>query len=87
MVSASVCFFIPCVFPHESHFSFSHYALAVTSKLYHLADLDDVSSSFGFRGEALASISDVALVEIVTKASGRPNGYRKVIKVPSVSIL
>ncbi|KAG8497672.1 hypothetical protein CXB51_008920 [Gossypium anomalum] len=52
----------------------------VTSKLNHLSDLDAASSSFGFRGEALASISDVALVEIVTKAYGRPNGYRKVIK-------
>ncbi|XWS42239.1 hypothetical protein CRYUN_Cryun17cG0151000 [Craigia yunnanensis] len=52
----------------------------VTSKLYHLGDLDAASRSFGFRGEALASISDVALVEIVTKAYGKPNGYRKVIK-------
>ncbi|XP_052479946.1 DNA mismatch repair protein MLH3 isoform X2 [Gossypium raimondii] len=52
----------------------------VTSKLNHLSDLDAASSSFGFRGEALASVSDVALVEIVTKAYGRPNGYRKVIK-------
>ncbi|XP_040937554.1 DNA mismatch repair protein MLH3 isoform X3 [Gossypium hirsutum] len=52
----------------------------VTSKLNHLSDLDAAGSSFGFRGEALASISDVALVEIVTKAYGRPNGYRKVIK-------
>ncbi|KAK8653150.1 hypothetical protein V6N13_127163 [Hibiscus sabdariffa] len=52
----------------------------VTSKLSHLSDLDAASSSFGFRGETLASISDVASVEIVTKAYGRPNGYRKVIK-------
>ncbi|XP_021275335.1 DNA mismatch repair protein MLH3 isoform X4 [Herrania umbratica] len=52
----------------------------VTSKLYHLGNLDAASRSFGFRGEALASISDVALVEIITKAHGKPNGYRKVIK-------
>ncbi|XVE87550.1 hypothetical protein DITRI_Ditri18aG0126500 [Diplodiscus trichospermus] len=52
----------------------------VTSKLYHLGDLDAASRSFGFRGEALASISDVALVEIATKAYRKPNGYRKVIK-------
>ncbi|XWS33960.1 hypothetical protein CRYUN_Cryun22dG0127500 [Craigia yunnanensis] len=32
------------------------------------------------RGEALASISDIALVEIVTKAYGKPNGYREVTK-------
>lgn len=29
----------------------------------------------------MASISDVSLLEILTKASGRPNGYRKVMKV------
>ncbi|KAJ8771069.1 hypothetical protein K2173_023394 [Erythroxylum novogranatense] len=52
----------------------------VTSKFHHLADTDTVNWSFGFRGEALASISDISLLEIVTKASGRPNGYRKTIK-------
>lgn len=51
-----------------------------TSKFYQLADMDAASGCFGFRGEALASISDVSLLEIVTKAYGRPNGYRKVIK-------
>ncbi|TYH29279.1 hypothetical protein ES288_A02G211500v1 [Gossypium darwinii] len=61
--------------------------MPLTSKLNHLSDLDAAGSSFGFRGEALASISDVALVEIVTKACGRPNGYRKVIKVSAVAIL
>ncbi|XP_020532764.1 DNA mismatch repair protein MLH3 isoform X2 [Jatropha curcas] len=52
----------------------------VTSKLHHLADMDSANESFGFRGEALASISDVSLLEIVTKARGMPNGYRKVLK-------
>lgn len=58
-------------------------ALAATSKLGHLADMDDATGigTFGFRGEALASISDVSLLEIITKAHGRPNGYRKVMKV------
>ncbi|PON82743.1 DNA mismatch repair protein [Trema orientale] len=51
-----------------------------TSKYDHLADKDTETRSFGFRGEALASISDVSLLEVVTKASGRPNGYRKVMK-------
>ncbi|XP_043810058.1 DNA mismatch repair protein MLH3 isoform X3 [Manihot esculenta] len=52
----------------------------VTSKLHHLADMHAANWSFGFRGEALASISDVSLLEIVSKARGRPNGYRKVLK-------
>ncbi|XP_075655898.1 DNA mismatch repair protein MLH3 [Castanea sativa] len=51
-----------------------------TSKFHQLADMDTASGCFGYRGEALASISDVSLLEIVTKAYGRPNGYRKVIK-------
>ncbi|XP_062102778.1 DNA mismatch repair protein MLH3 isoform X2 [Humulus lupulus] len=51
-----------------------------TSKFDHLVDKDAECKSFGFRGEALASISDVSLLEVVTKASGRPNGYRKVMK-------
>ncbi|KAM7529497.1 hypothetical protein LguiB_032907 [Lonicera macranthoides] len=51
-----------------------------TSKFDQLTDIDGATGSFGFRGEALGSISDVSLLEIVTKAHGRPNGYRKVIK-------
>ncbi|KAJ4966151.1 hypothetical protein NE237_018000 [Protea cynaroides] len=52
----------------------------VTSKLHHLAEMDAASRSFGFRGEALGSLSDLSLLEIITKAHGRPSGYRKVIK-------
>lgn len=51
-----------------------------TSKFDQLADMDTATGNFGFRGEALGSISDVSLLEIVTKAHGRPNGYRKVMK-------
>lgn len=51
-----------------------------TSKFLNLADLNATSENFGFRGEALASISEVSLLEIVTRAYGRPNGYRKVLK-------
>ncbi|XP_034683209.1 DNA mismatch repair protein MLH3 isoform X6 [Vitis riparia] len=51
-----------------------------TSKLHHLTEMDAATGSFGFRGEALGSISDVSLLEIVTKTQGRPNGYRKVMK-------
>ena len=53
---------------------------AATSKFDQLTDIDGATGSFGFRGESLGSISDVSLLEIVTKAHGRPNGYRKVIK-------
>ncbi|CAI9758074.1 unnamed protein product [Fraxinus pennsylvanica] len=48
-----------------------------TSKIDHLAVMDGTGS---FQGEALGSISDVSLLEIVTKARGMPNGYRKVMK-------
>ncbi|KAF5181679.1 Dna mismatch repair protein mlh3 [Thalictrum thalictroides] len=42
--------------------------------------MDVASESFGFRGEALSSLSDISLIEVTTKAHGRPNGYRKIIK-------
>ncbi|KAG5529979.1 hypothetical protein RHGRI_030372 [Rhododendron griersonianum] len=51
-----------------------------TSKFDQLTETDAVTRSFGFRGEALSSISDVSLLEVITKAHGRPNGYRKVVK-------
>ncbi|XP_075091265.1 LOW QUALITY PROTEIN: DNA mismatch repair protein MLH3-like [Nicotiana tabacum] len=52
----------------------------VTSKYRHLDDVHAFPASFGFKGEALSSISDVSLLEIVTKTHGKPNGYRKVLK-------
>ncbi|PWA95111.1 DNA mismatch repair protein family [Artemisia annua] len=48
-----------------------------TSKFEQLAGMNTVPESFGFRGEALSSISDVSLLEVFTKAHGMPNGYRK----------
>ncbi|KAL9690720.1 hypothetical protein QQ045_011128 [Rhodiola kirilowii] len=51
-----------------------------TSKMKSLADMDALSTSFGFRGEALGSVSDISLLEIITKTHGMPNGYRKIIK-------
>lgn len=59
---------------------FSMTIYAATSKFHDLIDMDTKGKTFGFRGEALASISDVSLLEIITKACGRANGYRKVIK-------
>ncbi|CAL5326485.1 unnamed protein product [Camellia sinensis] len=51
-----------------------------TSKVDQLANTNAISGSFGYRGEALSSISDVSLLEVITKAHGRPNGYREVMK-------
>ncbi|CAL5373374.1 unnamed protein product [Camellia sinensis] len=51
-----------------------------TSKVDQLANINAISGSFGYRGEALSSISDVSLLEVITKAHGRPNGYREVMK-------
>jgi DNA mismatch repair ATPase MutL len=56
----------------------------VTSKVQRLADMDVASGNFGFRGEALSSIADVSVLDVLTKARGMPNGYRKVMKVGMV---
>lgn len=51
-----------------------------TSKFDQREDSHVVAQSFGFRGEALSSIANISLLEVLTKAHGRPNGYRKVMK-------
>lgn len=47
--------------------------------------MDASTENLDFHGEALCSISDVALLEIVTKARGKPDGYRKILKVQESS--
>ncbi|PKI39276.1 hypothetical protein CRG98_040332 [Punica granatum] len=51
-----------------------------TSKCWPSDDTGTTFGSFGSRGEALASISDVSLIEMITKTHGSPNGYRKILK-------
>ncbi|KAH9315601.1 hypothetical protein KI387_024228, partial [Taxus chinensis] len=51
-----------------------------TSKLHTLAELNLGVKTLGFRGEALSSLSDVALLEVTTRARGSPNAYTKIIK-------
>ncbi|KAG5624433.1 hypothetical protein H5410_009651 [Solanum commersonii] len=55
--------------------------IPATSKYRHSDDMHAFFVSSGLKGEALSSTSDVSLLEIVTKTHGRPNGYRKVLKV------
>ncbi|XP_047049476.1 DNA mismatch repair protein MLH3-like [Lolium rigidum] len=52
-----------------------------TSKFHDvMGDVESSSRSFGSNGEALASLSDISVVEVRTKARGRPNSYCKIIK-------
>ncbi|WVZ62846.1 hypothetical protein U9M48_012542 [Paspalum notatum var. saurae] len=52
-----------------------------TSKFHNLMVDGELSPrSFGLNGEALASLSDISVVEVRTKARGRPNSYCKIIK-------
>ena len=44
-------------------------------------DMHAFPASFGLKGEALGSTSDISLLEIVTKSHGRPDGYRNFLKV------
>ena len=50
-----------------------------TSKCHTLLDLDNMSQActFGFRGQAVASISQVSFLEVVTRARGAPLSWSK----------
>ncbi|PKA56543.1 DNA mismatch repair protein MLH3 [Apostasia shenzhenica] len=51
-----------------------------TSKIHLVADGDISTEALGFRGETFSSLSDISLVEIRSKARGKPNAYFKVMK-------
>lgn len=70
---------------HSVTFLWFFFFVLVTSKVDRLALVDASTENLDFHGEALCSISDVALLEIVTKARGKPDGYRKILKVQGSS--
>ncbi|MCO5589417.1 hypothetical protein L7F22_043384 [Adiantum nelumboides] len=51
-----------------------------TSKLHDMVDLECGLSTLGFRGEALSSLSEIGVVEIITRTRGSPNTYKKILK-------
>lgn len=57
--------------------------LTILGERYATSKIQDTGANgevLGFRGEALASLSDVSLLEIRTKARGMPNAYCKIMK-------
>ncbi|WOL05315.1 DNA mismatch repair protein MLH3 [Canna indica] len=51
-----------------------------TSRSSFLDDMEASHHGLGFKGEALLSLSDISIVEVRTKARGKPNAYCKIIK-------
>ncbi|KAM0949892.1 putative ribosomal protein S5 domain 2-type [Dioscorea sansibarensis] len=52
----------------------------LASRVHLLPDTEAYSGSVVCRGETLGSLSDVSLVEVLSKARGKPNSYCKIIK-------
>lgn len=50
-----------------------------TSKIRSAEDLNTIKS-MGFRGEALASIAAISKVEMISRTSSQPNGYRVIVE-------
>lgn len=60
----------------ELPLAISHHA---TSKIHSIEDLDSINT-LGFRGEALASISDVTNLEIISKNADENNGGKIIVE-------
>ncbi len=50
-----------------------------TSKIYTFEDIHAITS-FGFRGEAIASIASISRIEMLTRRTGDPSGTRAVVR-------
>ncbi|MDD5722422.1 MAG: DNA mismatch repair endonuclease MutL [Syntrophales bacterium] len=50
-----------------------------TSKIYTFEEIHTITS-FGFRGEAIASIASISRIEMLTKRAGAPSGTRVVVR-------
>ncbi|KAG5624206.1 hypothetical protein H5410_009424 [Solanum commersonii] len=65
----------------SGHFNYGFvcFSTPAASKYSHSDDMHAFPASFVFKGEALSSVSDVSLLEIVSKTHVRGHGYRKVL--------
>ena len=64
----------------ELPLAITHHA---TSKIYSIEDLDSIYT-LGFRGEALASISDVTNLEIISKMADENNGGKIIVEAGKI---
>ena len=64
----------------ELPLAITHHA---TSKIHSIEDLDSIYT-LGFRGEALASISDVTNLEIVSKSADEDNGGKIIVEAGKI---